>query len=382
MINQPSFTLGVEEEYLLVAQETGNLINEAPQGMLEEVDDLIVGQVSPEFFQSQIEIGTKVCQSVQEVKKQLVACRSAVSEVANRHGLSIIASSTHPNARYIKQQHTQRDRYEMLARNMQVVARRMVINGMHVHVAIEDDDFRIDLMNQATYILPHLLALSTSSPFWEGEDTGLMSYRVAVWNELPRTGLPETFASYAEYMRHVNALVQAGIIEDSTKIWWDIRPSARFPTLELRISDICTRLEDAVCITALYVCWLRMLWRLRRSNQRWRAYNNMLIRENRWLAQRFGIDEGLIDFGRGRTVPYPELLEELLEYLHEDAKYLDCLAEVKHARTILQRGTSAHWQRKTFKDAIAAGASRDEAIKAVVDMLVEETKHGLDSMRI
>ena len=253
----------------------------------------------------------------------------------------------------------------------------MVISGMHVHAAIEDEDLRIDLMNQTSYVLPHFLALSTSSPFWEGYDTGLMSYRIAVWNEMPRTGLPESFESYAEFQRHVNILVEADVIEDSSKVWWDIRPSSRFPTLEMRVSDICTHVEDAVCIAALYVCWLRMLWRLRRSNQRWRAYASMLINENRWRAQRYGIDGSLIDFGRGRMVPYAQLVDELLELLEPDAKHLDCLAEIGHARTILARGTSAHWQRQTYQEALDAGASNDEAIQAVVQMLVRETMHGI-----
>ncbi len=379
MIREPSFTVGIEEEYLLVEQDTGRLISEAPDTLLKEVEVIIEGQVAPEFFQSQIEVGTRVCHTVQEARKELIRLRRAVAGVANEYGLAIIAASTHPNASYVTQRHTNRDRYEILAQNMQVVARRMVISGMHVHVAIEDDDLRIDLMNQTTYVLPHLLALSTSSPFWEGTDTGLMSYRIAVWNELPRTGLPESFDSYAEYQRHVDILVEAEVIEDSTKIWWDIRPSARFPTLEMRVSDICTRLEDAVCIAALYLCWLRMLWRLRRSNQRWRSYANMLIYENRWRAQRYGIDGTLVDFGRGRMVPYPQLVEELLALLTEDAKHLDCLAEVNHARTILRRGTSAHWQRQAYNDAIAAGASEGEAIKGVVDMLIKETLAGVSS---
>ena len=381
MIKEPSFTIGVEEEYLLVEQDTGRLISVAPEGLLQDVECIIEGQVSPEFFQSQIEVGTRVCQTIHDVRRDLARLRRAVSSVADEYGLAIIASSTHPNASYVTQRNTNRERYEILAQNMQVVARRMVISGMHVHAAIENDELRIDLMNQTTYVLPHLLALSTSSPFWEGSDSGLMSYRIAVWNELPRTGLPESFTSYAEFQRHVDILVDAGVIEDSTKIWWDIRPSGRFPTLEMRVADICTRLEDAVCIAALYVCWLRMLWRLRRSNQRWRAYANMLIYENRWRAQRYGIDGTLIDYGRGRKIPYPQLLNELLELLEEDAKYFDCLAEVNHARTILKRGTSAHWQRKVFSDAIDAGASKDEAIKAIVDMLIKETMHGITPLK-
>ena len=377
MIREPSFTIGVEEEYKIVELETGRLISEAPPSMLPEIEGLIGGQVAPEFFQSQIEIGTRVCDSLQQARKELVHLRRTVSEVAAKHGLAIIAASTHPNASYITQRHTKRDRYSVLAQNMQVVGRRMVISGMHVHAAIEDEDLRIDLMNQTSYVLPHFLALSTSSPFWEGYDTGLMSYRIAVWNEMPRTGLPEAFESYAEFQRHVNILVEADVIEDSSKVWWDIRPSSRFPTLEMRVSDICTHVEDALCIAALYVCWLRMLWRLRRSNQRWRSYASMLINENRWRAQRYGIDGSLIDFGRGRMVPYAQLVDELLELLEPDAKHLDCLAEIGHARTILARGTSAHWQRRTYQEALDAGASNDEAIQAVVQMLVRETMHGI-----
>jgi carboxylate-amine ligase len=249
---------------------------------------------------------------------------------------------------------------------------------MHVHVGIDDDQLRIDLMGQAVYMLPHLLVLSTSSPFWEGQDTGLKSYRVAVWNTFPRTGLPERFESFAEFQRHVDVLVRSGVIEDRTKVWWDIRPNVRFPTLEMRITDICTRVDDAVCIAALFRCWLRMLYRLRMNNQRWRGYSNMLINENRWRAERYGFEEGLIDFGKGIVVPYAELLEEMLALIRQDAEYFNCTAEVEHARQILERGTSAHLQLKTYNDAKAAGASNTEALKAVVDMLIEETLHGVE----
>ena len=377
ILQEPTFSIGIEEEYLIVDRETGNLIEEAPPTMLSECEALLEGQVTPEFFQSQIEVGTRVCQTLDEARRDLARLRKAVAYVAERHGLAIIAASTHPRGRWGSQQHTQKERYSILARNMQAIARRMVISGMHVHVGIEDDDLRIDLMNQVTYVLPHFLALSTSSPFWEGTNTGLMSYRIAVWNELPRTGLPEYFDSFGEYQRHVDVLVGAGVIEDSTKIWWDIRPSHRFPTVEMRISDICTRLEDGLCIAALYRCWLRMLWRLRTSNQRWRAYANLLVSENRWRAQRYGIDEGLIDFGRGTVVPYAELLEELIDFVTEDADFFGCTAEVEHARTILERGTSAHGQVAAYQAARDAGADDREAIKAVVDFLIEETLAGV-----
>jgi len=378
MLKEPSFSIGIEEEYLLVDKETGNLIGEAPPSMLPECQEVLAEQVTPEFFQSQIEVGTRVCHTIGEAREELKRLRSGVSSVAAKHGLAIIAASTHPFSSTQSQKHTNKDRYAILARDMQAVARRMVISGMHVHVGIEDADLRIDMMDQTSYILPHLLALSTSSPFWEGDNTGLKSYRIAVWNELPRTGLPERFSSFADYQRHVNVLVDAGVIEDSSKVWWDIRPSMRFPTLEMRIPDICTRLEDTICLAALYRCWLRMLYRLRVNNQRWRTYANLLLNENRWRAQRYGFEQGLIDYGQGQVVPYARLLDELLDYINEDAVFFGCVDEVTHARTILGQGTSAHWQLQTYHEAITSGASHEEALKAVVDMLIVETMRGIE----
>ncbi len=376
-MNAPSFTVGIEEEYLLIDPETRNLITEAPPTMMSECEALLEGQVTPEFLQCQIEVGTRVSESLGAAREDLARLRRTVSQVARQHGLEMIAASTHPFAVWGEQKRTEKERYAIIAQDLQEVVRRLMISGMHIHVGIEDEDLRIDLMGQVIYVLPHLLALSTSSPFWEGHETGLKSYRIAVWNELPRTGLPEQFESFAEFQRHVDMMVGANLIEDGTKLWWDIRPSVRFPTLETRISDICTRLEDTICIAALYRCWLHMLYRLRRNNQRWRRYANMLINENRWRAQRYGIDQGLVDFGKGEIVPYRDLLEEILVLIREDAQHFDCVAEVEHARTILDRGTSAHWQLKTYQQAIAGGASDDDALKAVVDMLVEETIYGL-----
>ncbi len=377
MLKEPSFTLGIEEEYLVVDRQTRDLIHEAPPDMLSECERLLEQQVKPEFLQSQIEVGTRVCATLQEARQDLAHLRRCVTQVAGQHGLAIIAASTHPFAIWGAQKHTDKERYNVLARDLQAVASRLMISGMHVHVGVEDEDLRIDLLSQASYILPHLLVLSTSSPFWQGVNTGLRSYRLAVWNELPRTGLPERFDSFAEFQRHLRVLVNAGTIEDGTKIWWDIRPSVRFPTLEMRITDMCTRLEDTISIAALYRCWLRMLYRLRRENQRWRAYSNFLINENRWRAQRYGFEQGLIDFGKGCVVPYAELLEEMLALIIEDAGHFGCVAEVQHARRILERGTSAHWQIRTYEEAKAGGASHEQALQAVVDMLIDETLHGL-----
>lgn len=257
--------------------------------------------------------------------------------------------------------------------DLQVVVRRLLVCGMHVHVGIDDEELRIDLHNQLVYFLPHLLAMSTSSPFWQGRKSGLMSYRLSVFNELPRTGIPETFASASEYRRLVSILVEAGVIEDATKIWWDLRPSAKFPTLEMRITDVCTRLEDALTIAAIFRCVTRMLWRLRRNNQKWRQYPMSLVAENRWLAQRHGAGGRLMDFGRGTTVAFAELVEELIELVSEDAEALGCVAELEHARAIAADGTSADRQLKVYNDALSGGAKEPEALKLVVDHLITET---------
>ena len=373
---EPSFTIGIEEEYLLVDPETRNLADDPPASILEDCRKRIGDQVSPEFLRSQIEVGTQVCTSISEAAEQLRSLRCCIREVAESHGLAMIAASTHPIADWDLQKHTEKERYNTLAQSMQTVVRRMLICGMHVHVGIENDDLRIDLMNQVSYFLPHLLAISTSAPFWHGIETGLKSYRMAVWNELPRTGLPPQFDSYGEYRRLVDTLVGTGVIEDASKLWWDIRPSGKFPTLEMRMTDICTRTEDSICIAALYRCLLRMLWRLRRSNQRWRQYDRFMISENRWRASRYGIDEGLIDFGKAEIVPFAELLEELIELVREDAEFFDCVSEVEHAREILRRGTSAHKQIDVWQQARSSGKTDAEALRDVVDMLIEETGHG------
>ena len=370
---EPKFTIGIEEEYLLVDRETRDLTAEPPESMMTDCQALLRGQVCAEFLRSQIEVATRVCETVAEARADLSYLRGTVAEIAGKYGYAPIAASTHPFAHWGEQRHTDKDRYNILADDLQGAARRLLIGGMHVHVGIEDDELRIDLMNQVSYFLPHLLALSTSSPFWRGDNTGLMSYRICVFDELPRTGLPERFASYQEYLRLVAIMVEAGLIEDATKLWWDVRPSARFPTLEMRLTDVCTYLDDAACVAALYQCILRMLYRLRITNQRWRTYPRMLINENRWRAQRYGVDDGLVDFGKGEIVPYPELMEELLELVAEDAEALKCESEIARARAIITEGTSAHHQLKVYGDVLAAGGDKEGALKAVVDLLVEET---------
>jgi carboxylate-amine ligase len=376
-MKEPSFTLGVEEEYLLVDRDSRDLAK-MPREMLRQCQSRCEGQqVTPEFLASQIEVGTRVCHKLTDVRAALTELRGCVIEVAASHGLAPLAVSTHPFARWTKQQHTERSRYNALSEEMQAAARRLVICGMHVHVGIEDEELRIDLLNQVSYFLPHLLALSSSSPFWEGKETGLKSYRLTVFDALPRTGLPERFASYAEYDRLVQVMVKAGVIEDASKIWWDIRPSSRYPTLETRIMDVCTDLEDALCLAAMTVCILRMLYRLRMNNQRWRIYTPMLIAENRWRAMRYGFDRGLIDLGRYQVIPFAQLLEELLDLIGEDAEALGCRPEIEHARGILLRGSSAHLQLEVYRQSLQGGADEADALRSVVDHLIEATARGV-----
>ena len=376
-VAEPEFTLGIEEEYFLVDRATRDVAGDPPPEMLSECEALLAGQVGPEFLRSQIEVGTRVCASLAEARADLRRLRTTVAAVAARHGMAPIAAATHPFARWDAQKTTERRRYADLRDDLQGVGRRLAICGLHVHIGIPDDELRIDLLNQACYFLPHLLALSTSSPFWRGDNTGLKSYRLAVFDELPRTGMPERFDSWGEYRRHVDVLTGAGLIADATKLWWDLRPSERFPTLEMRITDSCTSIEDSLTIAALFRCFLRMLWRLKRENQRWRIYARMLIEENRWRAQRYGTDRGLVDFGRGAIVPYADLLEEILALIDQDARHFGCLAEVGHARDILARGTSADRQLAIFNQALAAGATRAQALAAIVDWLIAETARGV-----
>ena len=373
----PPFTLGVEEEYLLVDKDTRELAVDPPEEMMRDAEKLLGSQVTNELLRSQIEVGTRVCNSVQEAEEDLKRLRSGVIEVTGKYNLAPIAASTHPFSNWRDQKQTEKDRYNALTLEMQGAARRLLICGMHVHVGINDNEQRIDLMNQMSYFLPHLLALSCSSPFWEANDTGLKSYRLTVFDALPRTGLPERFASWAEYERHIRIMENAGLIEDSTRIWWDLRPSARFPTLETRVMDVCTKLVDTVSLTALLACIMRMLFRLRCGNQRWRVYTPMLILENRWRAMRYSFDEGLIDLALGQVVPFEELLDEILTLVAEDAEALDCVEEVGNARRILTRGTSAHRQLKTYEIAEAGGADNMSALKSVVDQLIVDTACGL-----
>ena len=376
MSDEPEFTVGIEEEYLVIDIGTLNLVSKMPPALMADCAKELGKQVTKEFLQCQIEVGTKVCSTTQELREELIHLRGTVARIAREHDCLIMAASTHPFS-FGSTLLTDDDRYLDLAEQMQRIVHRLYISGMHVHVGIPDDELRIDLMNQASYTLPHILALSTSSPFWRGEDTGLKSYRVSIFDQMPRTGLPPQFHGYTDYMKHVNALVDLGIIENATKIWWDIRPSWRFSTLEMRLTDICTNVEDAITVACVYRCWLRLLNRLKMDNQRWREYSAFLVQENRWRAQRYGIDRGLIDFGRLKMVDFADLAEEIIEMTYEDAEHFDCVEEMKHIRTILKRGTSAHQQLAIYYQSIEDGRSNELALVDVVKFIVAQTLEGV-----
>jgi glutamate---cysteine ligase / carboxylate-amine ligase len=371
----PPFTMGVEEEYLLVDLETRDLTHR-PDGFFQACETALGSRVAREFYRAQIEVGTRIHTTPADVRDELAELRETIGTIAARYGIGVIAASLHPFARQLEQEVTPRQRYRAIQEDLAMAGRRLLVCGMHVHVGVEDDDERIDLMNQMRYFVPHLLTLSTSSPFYEGDDTGMSGYRLTLYQECPRTGLPPRFASSADYRTAVDTLVAAGVIENATKIWWDMRPSDRFPTLEMRAMDVATRVEDAASIAALYGCLMRRLMRMRRQNQRWRDYSDMLLSENRWRAMRYGVQGSLFDLARGELVPVRHLIGELIDLVREEAEELGCLRDVEHALRIAAEGTSADRQRAVFQSAKAAGLDDSAALRAVVDYLQAETLGG------
>ena len=375
--SEPPFTVGIQEEYLLVKLDSRDVDADPPAPLLEELTKRSGGQVSPRFLRSQLEASTKPGRTLAEAGADLARLRAIIAEVAAPYGRAPIAASTHPFAKAARQITTERQQFFALANEMQGAARRIMICGMRVHVGIDDDDLRVDLMNQMTYFVPHLLALSCSSPFWDGERTGLMSFRMTLLSSLPRTGLPERFASYADLRRNLDMLVRNGMIEHQGKMWWDVRPASLHPTLETRVMDCCTSIDDALSLTALTLSLIRRLFRLKLDNRSWRIYPNTLIAENRWRAMRYSVDGELLDLARGKLVGFPQIVAELIALVREDAAELGCLRELEHLETILRRGTSAHRQVRVYEEARAAGASEREAQRAVVDFLVKETTANL-----
>ncbi len=372
-MNEP-YTLGIEEEYFLAEANSKNTIARMPRALIRRLRGALGEQVTPELLQSQIEVGTPVCSSLEEARQALRRYRRALAEAAAEFDMQVFAAGTHPLAVWSEQLPTDKPRYHKMANDLKFLARRNMLCGLHVHVEVKDPHVRIDVMNRMLPFLPLLLGLSSSSPFWAKYPTGLMGYRLAAYDELPRTGIPDFFVNLADYQGYVDTLVSAGVIEDASHIWWAIRPSMRFPTLELRVADSCTHLEDTLCIAALYRCMVRLLRRRPDINGTWRNHTRLLIEENRWRAQRYGTTEGQIDFDNRQIVPFATVVENLLTLIAEDAEALDCTAEVQHARTILERGTSAAQQMALYRAKRNEGLSRIEALRDVVGWLAETTR--------
>lgn len=364
----PSLTLGIEEEYQIVDPETRELRSYITEILKE--DHLVLQEVKPELHQSMVEIGSRVCETAADVRSELVRLRGIVMRLAARKGLKIVAAGTHPFSSWARQEITPLERYIGVRQDLAQLAQQLLIFGTHVHVGIEDREFLIDAMNVSRYMLPHVLCLSTSSPFWEGRNTGLKSYRSIIFRNFPRTGIPPALSSRSEYEELLAVLVRTKSIPNGSKIWWDVRPHHSYPTLEFRVCDICTRVDEAVAIAAILQAIIAKLWKLRCDNMTFRVYPLTMIDENKWRAVRYGLDGNLIDFGQQREQPARELIREMLEWFIDDV--LDDLGsrrEVEYAFRILEEGTSADRQLATFE--------RTGDLRAVVDQLIQETAEGV-----
>jgi carboxylate-amine ligase len=364
----PSLTLGIEEEYQIIDPETRELksyITEILKG-----DSLILEEVKPELHQSMVEIGTKVCRTPAEVRAELVRLRGTVMTLAARNGLKIAAAGTHPFSSWLTQEITPLERYMGVKADLADLAQQLLIFGTHIHIGIEDRDFLIDAMNVSRYLLPHVLCLSTSSPFWMGRNTGLKSYRSVIFRNFPRTGVPPVMNSYGDYATLVESLMKTGCIPNASKIWWDVRPHHSYPTLEFRVCDVCTRVDEAVCIGAILQAIVAKLWKLRHDNMTFRVYPMTMIDENKWRAVRYGLDGKMVDFGKQREQPARELIREMLEWFIDDVlDELGSRKEVEYAFRILDEGTSADRQLAVFR--------RTGDLKAVVDQVIVETEEGV-----
>jgi carboxylate-amine ligase len=382
---RPPLTLGVEEEYMIVDADSRALTAYSKE-LLELATPVLGDQVKGEFMQCQIEIGTNICNNVHEVREELRRLRKTVNDLAQGQGRRIGAASTHPFSRWQDQVITQGERYQDLYADMQDAARRLLIFGMHVHIGLGEGErgreLIIDTMNQMRYFLPHILTLTTSSPFWHARETGLKSYRSLIFQNMPRTGIPPAFNSFEDYDRFVDLLAKAGSLgkgktKDASRIWWDIRPNIRVGTLELRVPDVCTTIEEAVCVTAVIQAVAAKLFKLRANNQSWRLYRSELISENKWRAARYGLDGMLIDFGIEEPVSVRALWGEILDLVDDVVDELGSRREVEYVNTILKNGTSADRQIAAYHGALAEGQSEEQAMMRVMDTILTETARGM-----
>ncbi|MBM3725838.1 MAG: carboxylate-amine ligase [Acidobacteria bacterium] len=367
---RPSLTIGIEEEYQVIDPETRDLRSHVSAEFIEQGRRILKERVKPEMHQSVVEVGTGICNNIQEAAADIRELRREMIRLAHANGLRLAAGATHPFADWRAQGIYPDERYHVLVEDMQMVARANLIFGLHVHIGVEDRETAIQLMNAARYFLPHILALSSNSPFWLGMDTGLKSYRCKVFDRFPRTNIPDYFPSYGEYENFVNLLIKTGCIDNAKKIWWDIRPHPNFPTLEFRVSDLPMRVDETIAIAALCQATISMLYRLFSQNQGFRLYRRMLIMENKWRAARYGIDGKLIDFGKKTEVPFRELMNEYLALVRESVEELGSAEEIAYIHRILEEGTGADRQLRVFRET--------GDLKKVVDYMISETESGLD----
>jgi carboxylate-amine ligase len=343
------FSFGIEEEYFLARQSTGKVVLKAPEALFAQADAATQGRIAREFLQSQIEVATPPFSTLDEARAELRYIRRVLSFIAAEHGLAILACGTHPTARWAESVQTEKAHYDDVMHELQMIGRRNMLCGMHVHVQVPKLDRRIDIMCRLIPYVPLFLALSTSSPFWASHRTGLMGYRLAAYDELPRTGLPELFREPAEFEAYVDALVSAGVIKSAGSIWWSVRPSLNFPTLELRAPDCCTRLEDALAIAALYRCFVRRLYFDPAHGSEITTVDRAVAVENKWRAQRHGVRGTLV--WRGEAMSVADVLDEAIALVAADARELGCEAEVEHCREIVRTGTSADEQVRLYEQA-------------------------------
>jgi len=367
-MKEPSLTLGIEEEYQIVDPETRELKSYITE--ILESDHIVLRELKPELHQSVVEVGSNVCQTPADARAEILRLRKLVSDKVGESGLRIVAAGSHPFSSWLKQEITPLERYAGIMKDLGEVAHGNLIFGLHVHVGIEDREFMMDAMNVARYFMPHVLALSSSSPFWMGRNTGLKSYRSIVWRRFPRTGIPQRFESWTEFEHMVETLVRSESIPDGTKIWWDVRPNYNYPTLEFRVCDMCTRIDEVVCVAAIFQAIIAKLWKLRHDNMTFRIYPSSLIDENKWRAARYGVQGKLVDFGKQKEIAFRDLTEELIGWFLDDV--LDDLgtrSEVEYAFKIIDEGSSADRQLAVFEET--------GDLKAVVDQLIAETAEGV-----
>ncbi len=366
---RPSFTLGVEEEYQTIDPETRDLRSHIDSEIISKGKMLLKEAVKAEMHQSVVEVGTGICRDIKEAASEVKCLRSEIVDLAKKNGLRLAAAGTHPFADWRKQDIYPDERYEIIVKDLKMVARANLIFGLHVHVGVEDHETSIHLMNAARYFLPHIMALSTNSPFWLGMDTGLKSYRCKVFDKFPRTNIPDAFTSYGEYEYFVNLLIKTNCIDNAKKIWWDIRPHPNFPTLEFRICDVPMRADETIAITALIQATVAKLWKLHSANQSFRLYSRALIMENKWRAARYGLDGKLIDFGKETEVPIRDLIYEYLDFIDDVVDELGSRDEINYIHRILENGTGADRQLRIFQET--------GDLTKVVDYILYETEAGL-----